>query len=251
MRKRGRTADATARQVGVDPDAEGNARMQRQLDRLMKSAELNGDDAATWAQFASALTPTKATPTKAPPPKSQPRSRREAQPLPNASTSMPVLKPATLDVLVRNGIGAANAGFGTAPRGSVPVSLPTSHPQPKLPRDRGRKIARGQTTIDGRLDLHGLTLDGAHRALSSFLRQVQAAGWRTVLVITGKGLDEAALKSRPFDADLDVAPRGVLKRAVPEWLRSDAFQMLVAGFGDAHARHGGTGALYVEIRRKR
>jgi DNA-nicking Smr family endonuclease len=61
-----------------------------------------------------------------------------------------------------------------------------------------------------------------------------------VLVITGKGT---------------VAPkgmeRGVLKREVPLWLGSAEFRRLVIGFEEAASRHGGSGALYVRVRRKR
>jgi DNA-nicking Smr family endonuclease len=43
----------------------------------------------------------------------------------------------------------------------------------------------------------------------------------------------------------------VLRRQVPEWLRLPEFRGYVVGFEDAHTRHGGAGALYVRIRRKR
>ena len=45
--------------------------------------------------------------------------------------------------------------------------------------------------------------------------------------------------------------RGVLKRQVPQWLGLPEFRALVIGFEDAHVTHGGEGALYVRMRRKR
>jgi DNA-nicking Smr family endonuclease len=62
-----------------------------------------------------------------------------------------------------------------------------------------------------------------------------------VLVITGKGA-----RSDDFTAD-----RGVLRRQVPLWLKSAELRDYVIGFDAAHAAHGGEGALYVRLRRKR
>ena len=39
----------------------------------------------------------------------------------------------------------------------------------KLPRGDERSLRRGEIAIDGRLDLHGLTRDEAHRAVKRFL----------------------------------------------------------------------------------
>ena len=45
------------------------------------------------------------------------------------------------------------------------------------------------------------------------------------------------------------APHGALKQMVPRWLHESAFAALVTGFGPAHRRHGGAGALYVYLRK--
>jgi DNA-nicking Smr family endonuclease len=57
-----------------------------------------------------------------------------------------------------------------------------------------------------------------------------------VLVITGKGRDQE---------------QGILRRQVPLWLEASDFRGLVVGFDTAHSGHGGAGALYVRLRRKR
>jgi DNA-nicking Smr family endonuclease len=100
-------------------------------------------------------------------------------------------------------------------------------------------VARGARTIDGRLDLHGMTQAEAHSALSRFLRTARARGVRSVLVSTGKG-------ARGGDGH---GERGVLKRQVPLWLRLPEFRDHIVGFENAGIGHGGEGALYVSLRK--
>lgn len=111
---------------------------------------------------------------------------------------------------------------------------PTPPPRP-VPFDRrlARDLKRGTEAPDRRIDLHGLTQEAAHAALLAFLVSAQASGARVVLVITGKGRDGT----------------GVLRRAVPHWLSGAAFRGLVVSVRDAHAGHGGEGALYVQVKR--
>jgi DNA-nicking Smr family endonuclease len=46
--------------------------------------------------------------------------------------------------------------------------------------------------------------------------------------------------------------RGVLRRMVPQWLAMpDVRHLVVLGYEEAHTSHGGSGALYVRIRKKR
>jgi len=123
----------------------------------------------------------------------------------------------------------------------VPVVKPKPPSPPALaPIDRKTKsrLARGIHAIDAKLDLHGHTQAEAHDALLRFLRRVRDKGASVVLVITGKGARG--------DGE-----RGVLKRAVPMWLSLPEFRDYVVGFDDAHVGHGGEGALYVRIRKRR
>jgi DNA-nicking Smr family endonuclease len=130
-----------------------------------------------------------------------------------------------------------------APVARTPAPRPVPRPPGLAPIDRRlkQKLARGREAIDRSIDLHGLTQAQAHPALVRFLRSARAEGARLVLVITGKGG-----RSDDFTAD-----RGVLRRQVPLWLRSAELRDAVIGFDWAHAAHGGEGALYVRIRRRR
>lgn len=104
---------------------------------------------------------------------------------------------------------------------------------------------RERIKIEARIDLHGLTQDAAHSALSRFLAACQAKDLRLVLVITGKGLEE---NENPGHW---AAPRsGVLRRLVPEWLRTGTLARIVGEVRTAGPRHGGEGALYVRLKKK-
>ncbi|HXD44140.1 MAG TPA: Smr/MutS family protein [Pseudolabrys sp.] len=128
-----------------------------------------------------------------------------------------------------------------APAPAAPSPAPVKAPPALQPLDRRtrQRVARGREQIDARIDLHGLTQAEAHAALSRFLHAASARGARLVLVITGKG-------GRGGDGE-----RGVLRRQVPQWLALPDFRAFVIGFEDAHTAHGGEGAMYVRLRRRR
>jgi DNA-nicking Smr family endonuclease len=112
------------------------------------------------------------------------------------------------------------------------------------------RLRKGALEPDRRIDLHGLTEAAAHRALLSFLRGAQRGGDKLVLVITGKGA-RAPDPYAPFDLELESRARGVLKSMVPRWFREPEFAGLIADHRSAHIRHGGGGALYVYLKKKR
>ena len=129
----------------------------------------------------------------------------------------------------------------------VPQSRPAKESAPPLaPIERRlkRELARGRGAIDAALDLHGLTQAEAHQALRGFLRHSQARGARLVIVVTGKGGPPDEPGSGPHE-------RGVLKRLAPHWLRELDLRSVVLGFEEAGRAHGGSGALYVRLRRPR
>ena len=85
-----------------------------------------------------------------------------------------------------------------------------------------------------------MTLAQAHAALTRFILASFATRRRLVLVITGKG--------RSGDDARD-APRGLLRRQVPDWLSSPPLGSVVQEVLPAHRSHGGSGAYYVMLRR--
>jgi DNA-nicking Smr family endonuclease len=118
---------------------------------------------------------------------------------------------------------------------------PHGPPSPvSLTRRERSQLSRGRKDIDARIDLHGMTQARAHRALLRFLQEACSDGLTFVLVITGKGRTTGP-----------ESERGVLRRQVPQWLDLPEFRAFVVGFDEAHIGHGGQGALYVRLRRRR
>ncbi|WP_127088764.1 Smr/MutS family protein [Aquabacter cavernae] len=133
------------------------------------------------------------------------------------------------------------------------IPAPVAKPPPPLaalePRMR-RRLGRN-AEVDARIDLHGLTQASAHRRLHAFVMEAQRLGHGLVLVITGKGAAERGLGERDGSSMHGLPERGVLRRAVPLWLADPVLRAFVVGFEPAAQRHGGEGALYVRIRRRR
>ncbi|MFZ1153207.1 MAG: Smr/MutS family protein [Xanthobacteraceae bacterium] len=130
------------------------------------------------------------------------------------------------------------------PAQSVPKERAHAKQPPALAQfDRRlrQRVARGRAAIDARLDLHGMTQKQAHGALLRFLAQAQAQDAKLALVVTGKGIGGAADSA---------SERGVLRRQVPLWLPLPEFRRFIVSFQQAHASHGGEGALYLRLRRR-
>jgi DNA-nicking Smr family endonuclease len=106
------------------------------------------------------------------------------------------------------------------------------------------QMKRGKLKPEGRIDLHGHTVDRAHPMLSRFILSAHANGKRLVLVITGKG------KERDDGGPIPVR-FGVLRHQVPQWLALPPLSSAVLQITQAHDRHGGGGAYYVYLRKPR
>ena len=114
----------------------------------------------------------------------------------------------------------------------------------RMDRKTHTKMKRGKMSPEARIDLHGMTMDRAHPALTGFIMRSASEGKRLVLVITGKG------KDRDEDGPIPVR-RGVLRHNVPHWLSVPPLSSLVLQIAPAHISHGGGGAYYVYLRRLR
>jgi DNA-nicking Smr family endonuclease len=83
------------------------------------------------------------------------------------------------------------------------------------------------------------------------LRGARSRKLRLVLIVTGKGESRPGrTEEAPFDLGLDMRMRGVLRMMTPRWLREPGIDELIADVREAHRRHGGSGALYVYLRKQ-
>jgi DNA-nicking Smr family endonuclease len=188
------------------------------IERRPRSRRLAADDLRLWHHVTRDVTPLRgpATPDVEP-----------AAPPPDP-TPAPALRP-----LQR----------AAPPLSRRPAALPELQPGTIAGVDRAtaERLRRGALTVDNKLDLHGLTQSEAHAALDRFLAGSAARGRRCLLVITGKGLGDGS----------DASRRGVLRQAVPRWLNEAPNRALILAVMQAQPKHGGAGALYVLLKRKR
>jgi DNA-nicking Smr family endonuclease len=121
-------------------------------------------------------------------------------------------------------------------------------PLAEFDRRKARQIASGKIEVEARIDLHGSRQRDARARLRSFLLAAHAKGHKTVLVITGKGGEEPA---DALGSLMGERQRGVIRRNVPHWLEEPDLRAVVLSYTQASPRHGGAGALYVQLRRAR
>lgn len=172
---------------------------------------LSAEDHALWSHITQSITPMPGRKTLVPAPVPEPE-RQES-------------RPADLSIL--------HAEPSPKPRALPPLA--------GVERRMVKEVARGHRAIEGRIDLHGMRQAEAHGALVGFIHRAHAADHRLVLVITGKG----------GGTDAGGDERGVLRRMVPHWLADPVLRRMVVGFENAARNHGGEGALYVRLRRRK
>lgn len=183
---------------------------------------LSREEAALWARIARTVTPL--APVQSPSIKS---AAARAEPAP-----------------------AATQPIAPAPRKQQPQPVPSPQRDAAHPLDRqgldaswDRKLARGGLAPDFTLDLHGLGLAAAHTRLDGGLSQALSLGARVVLVIAGR--------PRPAEAADRGSARGAIRAKLIDWLAAGPHASSIAAVRTAHRRHGGAGAVYVVLRRRR
>jgi len=189
--------------------------MKRPFPRLPQG--LSDEEAQLWAKVASTVTPLKDRMTRPAPPA-------------KALVAMPVV-----------------AAPPPKPKGRVPASRaepppPRPVPAPGLDSHWDKRLAGRALQPDFTLDLHGHTLDQAHRRLDMGLAQAKAMGARVVLLVTGR--------PRPVEAADRGERRGAIRAKVLDWLAAGPHGSDIAAVRSAQRRHGGEGALYLVLRKR-
>jgi DNA-nicking Smr family endonuclease len=136
-----------------------------------------------------------------------------------------------------------------AARAAPAAKPPPPPPKPAAPRRHegatldgswDRRLTRGLVQPDLTVDLHGHHLHSAYNLLDSRLEQAIASGARVMLLVTGK----------PPSGDKRPVERGAIRAAVGDWLAASRHADHIASVRNAHPRHGGSGALYIILRRR-
>ena len=138
------------------------------------------------------------------------------------------------------------------PKASLPPSKLVVKKMMGLDGSTADKLRRGKVEPQASIDLHGLTQAQAHLKLVTFVRRCADRELRCLLVVTGKGATPGKAEKDSDVFEMPVRARsGVLKEMVPRWLQDGDVRAQVAGIQTAHVRHGGAGAVYVYLRRRR
>lgn len=191
------------------------------------------EEAALWKRVIATVTPLKAAAKPIPASSPLPGKRGAGGGSIEEAGSMPA--PSKL-------VKAAKESFARADARTPPQPLPARREGSANTLDGSwdRKLARGLVGPESSIDLHGHSLSAAYDRLDHGLEQAIRQGDRVLLLITGK--PPRAESERPHT-------RGAIRAAVGDWLASSRHSDRIAAVRTAHPRHGGSGALYIILRR--
>ncbi len=133
-----------------------------------------------------------------------------------------------------------------AARPVIPPPPPpaTRAPAPTLDTSWEKRIRGGTLAPDVSIDLHGHTLAAAHARLIHAVQAALAQDARVMLVVTGK-------PPRGTEAKGEGSRRGAIRAEIGHWLQTMPYADRIASVRIAHPRHGGDGALYIILRRRK
>lgn len=179
----------------------------------MARRHLSPDDAALW----TALT-------------------RSVRPIRPHGRVMPALPTQPVAVTPKTGL--------TPPLRQKPTPAPVAVRTPAAVLDTGweKRIRGGTISPDMSIDLHGHSLSAAHVRLNQAIASALARDARVLLVVTGKP---------PKNAADGASRRGAIRGEIGHWIETSPYADRIASVRIAHPRHGGDGALYLVLRRKK
>ena len=172
---------------------------------------LSADEADLWARVAATIRPLSREPVKA---QTTEKSKEHS-----SAAAIPIVRQV-----------APRKPHSVAPKPKAGTTLDGSW---------DRRLKGGTVVPDRTIDLHGMNLDGAWRAIDHGLERAISAGDRVLLLITGH--------HRPGDPPVE---RGRIRAAVHDWLAASRHASNIAAVRGAHRRHGGGGSLYIVLRRR-
>jgi len=111
-----------------------------------------------------------------------------------------------------------------------------------------KDLKRGKVKIDRRIDLHGYGLVQAHDKFISEVKKNYNKNKRCLLIITGKGVHKKTGNEQDTNPKLFY---GKIKNSIINWINQDDLKKYILTYQDAGFEHGGDGALFVYLRKKK
>ena len=111
-----------------------------------------------------------------------------------------------------------------------------------------KELKRGKINIDRRIDLHGYGLVEAHEKFISEVKKNYNKNKRCLLIITGKGVHKKNQNEQDTNPKLFY---GKIKNSIINWINEDNLKKYILTYQDAGFEHGGDGALFVYLRKKK
>ncbi len=191
---------------------------------MSRRSTLDAEEQALWDKVIATVTPLHAE-----------RPRPEPQPMNEKRHSRAGGNPSDLDARPRGGIDSRLRGSDA--KESLKRNI---QPRGNLDSHWDRRFKKGVIEPDVSIDLHGIGLAGAYQRLDGALEQAVHQGLRVVLLVTGKprSHDRASGEGR-----------GAIASVVRDWLAASRHAPNIATVRGAHPRHGGTGAIYIILKR--
>ena len=132
----------------------------------------------------------------------------------------------------------------------------TTHTPPKTPSPElsfesiniKRKVKKKSLIINKKIDFHGKTILASEEEFSKTIISCYNKDFRCLLFVTGKGL----YKSQHYgETNVPKLFHGVIREAFVNWVKSKKFSKYILSYSVASREHGGDGAFYVYLRKKK
>lgn len=111
-----------------------------------------------------------------------------------------------------------------------------------------KNIKKRLFIIDKKIDFHGKNLLESEEKFSKTILECYSKNQRCLLFVTGKGLFRLKKIEKNDQPKLYY---GVIRSAFIDWAKSNKFSKYILAFEKASIEHGGDGAFYVYLRKKR
>ncbi len=112
--------------------------------------------------------------------------------------------------------------------------------------DKDQSFTKKEKIKKYTFDLHGFSLEDANKKIEDLINKSYEIGVRKLVVITGKGLHSENEKDPYVSKEF-----GKLKYSVPDYIRKKSELMnKINNIEDADIEDGGSGAFYINLKKK-